>query len=135
MRDPNNGVVLKMRDFFGTNISLKSLVVLFFPQLMQWFNLYLFNYDVLVFLNQLTHQLITDRERRLATGLEVRRDVIQLLMEARHETTGARMSKVEIADNLMLFMVAGYDTSSSALCSVVYLLAHHQEVQVRHCWS
>lgn len=136
MRDPNNAIASQMKRFFGNNISLKSLIVLFFPQLMKYLNLYIFNYEVLCFLSKLTQQLIEERKQLIKKKAPLPRDVIQLLLDAKRENSQKsinsheNLSDDEIADQIMLFMVAGYDTSSSALSSIVYCLAKHQQCQV-----
>lgn len=131
-RNPDNEVVRNMRSFFGKNISIKSLIVLFFPSLMRFFDIYLFDYNVLVFLSNLTHKILDEREDKMKSMIKgcdgTRRDLIQLLYEAKHES-GDKLSRQEIADQVILFMVAGYDTSSTALCSIAYCLALNQNVQ------
>jgi cytochrome P450 family 3 subfamily A len=126
LRDPKNEVVHNIKTVFGESISLKAVIVLFFPSLMKLFDLYLLNYDCLVFLNQLTRSILSERKSE-ASNLK-KKDFIRLLMEAKSED-GESLSESEIADQVILFFVAGYDTSSSALCHIAYCLALNPHVQ------
>ena len=126
LRDPKNEVVQRIKTIFGQSISFKALVVLFFPSLMKILDLYLLNYDSLLFLNLLTKKIL--RERTSHTGNNERKDFIRLLMEAKSEE-GESLSETEISDQVILFFVAGYDTSASSLCNIAYCLAMNQDVQ------
>lgn len=129
IKNPDNEIVTNIRNFFGHNISLKALIILFFPCLMKWFNLYLLDYDVLVFLNRLTHSILKSRKLQLKSGIIPRKDFIRLLMEAKGEDGKSGLTQEEIADQVILFMVAGYDTSAASLSSIAYCLALHPDVQ------
>ncbi|KAI1301865.1 Cytochrome P450 3A25 [Halotydeus destructor] len=128
MNDPENIMAQNMKNFFGKNLSLKSIIVLFFPSLMKYFDIYLFDYNVLVFLSNLAHHIIKDRIKQGEDGITPRRDVIQLLLEAEGDD-GKKLTREEIADNLMLFLVAGFDTTSTAMCAVLYCLARNRGCQ------
>jgi cytochrome P450 len=58
------------------------------------------------------------RERRAATDLEERDDVLSLLLQARHED-GSPMSDEELRDELMTLLVAGHETTASSLAWAV----------------
>src|SRR5215210_8706741 len=53
-------------------------------------------------------------ERRAADDAEQRDDVLSMLLEARHED-GSPMSDIELRDELMTLLVAGHETTASAL--------------------
>jgi cytochrome P450 len=53
-------------------------------------------------------------ERRRDPGLAEREDILSLLLEARHED-GSPMSNVELRDELMTLLVAGHETTATAL--------------------
>lgn len=122
LKNPKNEVVDNIKSIFGTSISLKALIVLFFPSLMKTLDLYLLNYKSLVFLNQLTRSILKERRCQESS----RKDFIRLLMEA-----SADLTETEIADQVILFFVAGYDTSATTLCHIAYCLALNPEVQER----
>jgi cytochrome P450 family 135 len=58
------------------------------------------------------------RERRGASDLEERDDVLSLLLQARHED-GSPMSDEELRDELMTLLVAGHETTASSLAWAV----------------
>jgi cytochrome P450 len=53
-------------------------------------------------------------ERRRDPRLDEREDILSLLLEARHED-GSPMSDVELRDELMTLLVAGHETTATAL--------------------
>jgi cytochrome P450 len=65
------------------------------------------------------------RERRSA-DLGARDDILSMLMQARHED-GAPMSDVELRDELMTLLVAGHETTATALSWAVERLVHSPE--------
>ena len=66
------------------------------------------------------------RERRRATDLAERDDILSLLLQARHED-GTPMSDVALRDELMTLLVAGHETTSTALAWAVERLIRHPE--------
>ena len=77
-------------------------------------------------------ELIYDeiRLRRDADDLEERDDVLSLLLQARHED-GSPMSDDELRDELMTLLVAGHETTASALAWAVERLVRHPQVLAR----
>lgn len=69
-------------------------------------------------------------ERRRADHLDERVDVLSILLQARHED-GEPMSDVEIRDELMTLLVAGHETTATALAWAVERLVRHPEHQAR----
>ena len=63
-------------------------------------------------------------ERRKAPDLASREDILSLLVQARHED-GAEMSDRELRDELMTLLVAGHETTATALAWAIELLARH----------
>ena len=63
-------------------------------------------------------------ERRAASDLEERDDVLSLLVAARHED-GSPMSDAEIHDELLTLLVAGHETTATALSWAVERLIRH----------
>ena len=58
------------------------------------------------------------RERRRAEHLDERADVLSMLLQARHED-GQPMSDVEIRDELITLLIAGHETTATALAWAV----------------
>jgi cytochrome P450 len=65
-------------------------------------------------------------ERRAAENLTERDDVLSMLVAARHED-GSPMSDAEIRDELLTLLVAGHETTATALSWAVERLVRHPE--------
>ncbi|HYG97321.1 MAG TPA: cytochrome P450, partial [Solirubrobacterales bacterium] len=65
-------------------------------------------------------------ERRAAEDLAEREDVLSMLLLARHED-GSPMSDAEIRDELLTLLVAGHETTATALSWAVERLVRHPE--------
>jgi cytochrome P450 family 135 len=70
------------------------------------------------------------RQRRGATDLEERDDVLSLLLQARHED-GSPMTDEELRDELMTLLVAGHETTASSLAWAVERLVRNPRVLER----
>jgi cytochrome P450 family 135 len=70
------------------------------------------------------------RTRRAATDLADRGDILSLLLQATHED-GRPMSDRELRDELMTLLVAGHETTATALSWAVELLARHPDALER----
>ena len=130
LKHPNSEIVRQVQSFFGKSLSPKQLLLLSFPWLMETFDCYLLNYKVLVYLNDLTKRILSERQLEEKLGQTGRKDFIKLLMDAT-EANGRGLSEQEIADQIILFLVAGYDTSATSLSVISYCLAINQPVQRR----
>ena len=64
------------------------------------------------------------RARRDAPDLAERDDVLSLLLQARHDD-GTAMTDKELRDELMTLLVAGHETSATALAWALEALTHH----------
>lgn len=58
-------------------------------------------------------------------------DLLDMLLAARDEATGAAMSEQQVRDELMTFMLAGHETTANALAWTCYLLSTHPEARER----
>ena len=65
--------------------------------------------------------------RRRKTGREDRTDVLSMLVEATHED-GEPMSNDEIRDELVTMLIAGHETTATALSWAFHRLSRHPEV-------
>jgi cytochrome P450 len=67
-------------------------------------------------------------ERRTAAGA-TGPDLISLLVAARDPETGVGLSRQEIRDQVLIFLLAGHETTSTALTFTLHLLGRHPDVQ------
>jgi cytochrome P450 len=70
-------------------------------------------------------------ERRTAGGAEQRDDILSLLLQATHESDGSPMSDREIRDELLTLLVAGHETTATALAWAVERLIRHPDKLAR----
>jgi cytochrome P450 family 135 len=64
------------------------------------------------------------RERRRADDLDQREDILSLMLQARHED-GSQMTDSEVRDELVTLLVAGHETTATALSWAVERLVRH----------
>jgi cytochrome P450 len=69
-------------------------------------------------------ELIAARRRQPPRG-----DVLDLLLAAQDEQSGAGMSDEQLKDEAITILTAGHETGGAALSWALYLLAEHPEVQ------
>lgn len=69
--------------------------------------------------------------RRRRAGAEARNDILALLMAARGRHSGEPMTEETLIDEVMTLIVAGHETTASALNWTWYLLASHPAVEAR----
>jgi cytochrome P450 len=74
--------------------------------------------------DELLHSEIS--ERRLAPDLDERDDILSMMVAARHED-GSPMSEAEIRDELLTLLVAGHETTATALSWAMERLTRHPE--------
>jgi cytochrome P450 len=68
-------------------------------------------------------RIINDRRARNASG----KDLLGLLIDARD--SGTAMSDDEVRDQVLVFLLAGHETTSTALTFALHLLSRHPDVQ------
>jgi len=77
-------------------------------------------------------KLILDRiQRRIDAPRAAPPDLLAMLMAARDRKTGAAMPERQLLDEIMTLIVAGHETTASALNWTWYLLSHHPEIESR----
>ena len=57
--------------------------------------------------------------------------LVRALLAARDPQTGQPLSDAEICNELVLFMLAGHDTTSTTLSYALWALGHHRDLQDR----
>ena len=77
-------------------------------------------------LDALVHEIIADR--RAAPHAEAYRDMLDLVIEA---SDSGGISARQLADLIIFFFIAGYDTSKNVLTYTMYLMLQHPEVYRR----
>ena len=82
---------------------------------------------VMQFLDTLVYGLLAERRR---SG-EKHDDLLDLLIKARDEETGATLSDQELRDETLTIFAAGHETTANALAWTWYLLATHPEAKAR----
>ena len=83
--------------------------------------------SVMQFLDGLIYGLLVERRR---TGI-THGDLLDLLLQACDEETGAGMSDQELRDEALTIFAAGHETTANALAWTWYLLATHPEAKAR----
>ncbi len=58
-------------------------------------------------------------------------DLLSMLLDARDEDTGGFMSERQVRDEVLTLMLAGYETTATALTWTCYLLSQHPDVEAR----
>jgi cytochrome P450 len=76
-------------------------------------------------------KLVAALMRRRAGETDEHVDFLAMLMSARDKETGDAMSERELIDEVMTLVVAGHETTASALNWTWYLLALHPQVEAR----
>jgi enediyne biosynthesis protein E7 len=76
-------------------------------------------------------KLVAALMRRRASAAEEHVDFLAMLMSARDKETGDAMGERELIDEVMTLVVAGHETTASALNWTWYLLALHPQVESR----
>lgn len=78
-------------------------------------------------LDRVVHRLIDQRRRDPGD----RNDLLSILLGARDEETGQGLSDAEIRDQVLTLLLAGHETTATALTWTAYLLTRHPDVQDR----
>lgn len=73
--------------------------------------------------DELIFELIA--ERRRASDLHAREDILSMLLEARHEADGSPMTDQALRDELLTLLTAGHETTATALSWAVERLIRH----------
>ncbi|HSQ65271.1 MAG TPA: cytochrome P450, partial [Polyangiaceae bacterium] len=74
--------------------------------------------------DDLVKRLIAERRRE---GAGAHNDLLSMLLEARDEETGERMTDQHLRDELITMVAAGHETTANALSFALYLLSKHPD--------
>lgn len=84
------------------------------------------------YFDNLIDRLVADRRALIAADPAVApRDLLTLLFEARDPETGEGLTPAVVRDNIMTFLAAGTETTSSALSWALYLLSQDHAARER----
>jgi cytochrome P450 len=81
---------------------------------------------------QLDHVIYRMIAERRSSGQD-RGDLLSMLLAARDEEDGTGMTDEQVRDEAMTLLVAGYETTATALTWTLYLLTQHPRVHLRLC--
>lgn len=116
----------------STLLMIKNFFVASFPKIGKFLNVSLTPKDISDFFMGVTRETINYRKTNNIT----RNDFMQLLMNLQDESTNdgeksdqEHLTLEEIAAQLFIFFVAGYESSSSTMTFALYELAVNQEMQ------
>ncbi len=70
-------------------------------------------------------------DQRLAQGEQGRGDIVDRLLAARDADTGEGMSRAQMRDELITLLLAGHETSATALVWTYHLLGQHPDIEAR----
>jgi cytochrome P450 len=76
-------------------------------------------------------RLVTQLIARRRTEAEEHLDFVAMLMQVRDKDSGEPMGERQMVDEIMTLIVAGHETTASALNWTWYLLSQHPQVQAR----
>jgi cytochrome P450 len=71
---------------------------------------------------------IIDQRRRIPAGGA---DLVSLLSAARDPDTGAPLHPQQVRDQILIFLLAGHETTSTAITFACHLIGRHRDVQQR----
>jgi cytochrome P450 len=78
-------------------------------------------------LDRIIYRLIAERR----TAPEDRGDLLSLFLAVEDETTGERMTDLQVHDEVMTLFIAGHETTALTLTWALILLAQHPEVEAQ----
>jgi cytochrome P450 len=81
--------------------------------------------------NRALHELAEEILDNCRADPTVDAPLVRALIEATDPRTGLPLSDGEICDELVLFMLAGHDTTSTTITYALWALGHHRELQDR----
>jgi cytochrome P450 len=77
------------------------------------------------------HSVIDDAVAACRADPDRDAELIRLLIDARDPETGQPLTDKDIRDELLVFLLAGHDTTSTTLTYALWALGHHRDMQAR----
>lgn len=131
INEPNNQfrlTSLKVLDPNFTN-NMRILAAIFLPKICEIFKLKMFDKEVSNFFIDITKQTINYRKEHNIH----RNDFLQLFMQLKDDgiISGEEFTMNEVAANLFLFVIAGYETTSMTITYCMYEIAKNPAVMLK----
>ena len=128
--DPDPEMVIKAKTVFRTPLWVRGFSMFpFSDYLSKKFNISPLNHtDYFLGLARAIYDV------RKTQKVPSQRDLLQLMIEAQRQETGAdgkRLTDDEVLAQCLIFMVAGFETTGSTLSFMAYVLAKYPDVQER----
>lgn len=76
-----------------------------------------------------SRQILLDIIRARMRGSSPKDDLLQMLLDARYEDTGAPMTEEQLLDECLILFLAGHETTANALTWGLYLLEGNPKIQ------
>jgi cytochrome P450 len=83
------------------------------------------------YLRGVVDQVIARRRASPVSVADRSTDLLDMLLAARDESSGAAMSEQQVHDELMTFLLAGHETTANALAWTLLLLSTHPDARTR----
>ncbi|GFX75022.1 cytochrome P450 3A21 [Trichonephila clavipes] len=156
LNDPENEFVKAAKNAFSTDFSWRVALFQLFPNLMTWFRVAIFPPEPMNFFKSVTLRIIEERKKTGQTRNDFLQLLIDTAKEnpqdqkpeedKNDDTTSAfevdeknlpptrnaiakNLSEDELVAQCVIFFLAGYDTTATALSYASYLLALNPEIQ------
>jgi len=83
--------------------------------------------------DSLIYYVIKEAKQRKEKGFDpdYTPTLLDMMVDSVDDQTGQGMTERELRDNVVIFFVAGHDTTASALSSALYVIAKHPHIQDR----
>ncbi|XP_077990547.1 cytochrome P450 4A5-like [Glandiceps talaboti] len=85
--------------------------------------------EAVLLVKQTVLDVIAKRRQDMEDEIEQPRDLLYLLMMAKDEVTGQGLSDQELQDQVITFMFAGQETTSTGVTWTLHCLSQHPEIQ------
>ncbi|XP_051157202.1 cytochrome P450 9e2-like [Leptopilina boulardi] len=128
LKDKNNEFYLRGKDATSFGKGLRAFKFLLFrtiPQFMKLIGEPFLTRSTDRFFKRIVSETVKVREEKNI----IRPDMIHLLMEARDKDNGVELTPDDIIAQCFIFFLAGFDTTSTAMCFVAHELAMNPDVQ------
>lgn len=125
-KHPNNEFLLlaKEASTFSNN-SLKVLINKHFPLFARFLRLKLFSSRVRSFFKEIIADTVKTRDEQKI----IRPDMLHLMMEQRDKTDGVTIDIDQITTHSFVFLIAGYDSTTTAMCFLAHEIGINFDIQ------
>ncbi|XP_051157203.1 cytochrome P450 9e2-like [Leptopilina boulardi] len=128
LKDRNNEFYQRGKDATSFGKGLRAFKILIFricPQFMKLIGEPFLSRSTDQFFKRIIRETVKIREEKKI----IRPDMIHLLMEARDKNNGVELTIDDIIAQCFVFILAGFDTTTTAMCFIAHELAMNSEIQ------